>query len=78
MIDVKTAVGKAKQYGAQILGYNLKNLLVEKVELSDDGEYWYVTLGWDLDQLGIQRTYKLFKIRAADGEVISMKIRTVA
>ena len=84
MIDVKTAAKKAKEYAQEMYGGELPGLpmglpgvLLEEVERSDDGKFWYVTLGWDADRLGTKRTYKVFKIKADDGEVVSMKIRTL-
>lgn len=77
MIDVKTAVRLGEKYIRDIYGpFALNSLLVEEIELVDD--CWLVTFGWDTDRLGTQRTYKVLKVRASDGEVLSMKIRTVA
>jgi len=79
MIDVKEAVNIARDYLEMIYSTtSLRSLLVEEVELSENGNYWYVTFGWDLDMMGTQRTYKIFKISASDGEVLSMKIREVS
>jgi hypothetical protein len=84
VIDVKMAAKKAKEYAQEMYGgdflglpMGLPSVLLEEVERSDDGRFWYVTLGWDADRLGTKRIYKVFKIRADDGEVVSMKIRTL-
>jgi hypothetical protein len=87
MIDVKTAVQRAMDYAKEIFttpvpglsvpSLSLPSLLLEEVELSDDEKFWYVTLGWDVDRLGTRRIYKIFKVRAEDGKVISVKIRTM-
>jgi hypothetical protein len=80
MIDVKTAVDNAMNYAVTFYGEDWKfrsSLLVEEVELSDDEQFWYVTLGWDADRLGTSRIYKSFKVRADSGDVVAMKIRTL-
>ncbi|AFM23007.1 hypothetical protein [Desulfomonile tiedjei] len=81
MIDVKTAVDNAVNYAATLYGKGwaslVPGLLVEEVELSDDEQFWYVTLGWDADRLGTSRIYKSFKVRADSGDVVAMKIRTL-
>jgi hypothetical protein len=87
MIDVKTAVQQAMVYakdmftpavpGLSVPSLSLPGLLLEEVELSDDEKFWLVTLGWDADRLGTSRIYKIFKVRAEDGEVVSVKIRTL-
>jgi hypothetical protein len=83
MIDVKTAVQRAMLYAKDmfrpesVLSLYLPSLLLEEVELSDDEKFWLVTLGWDADRLGTSRIYKIFKVRAEDGEVVSVKIRTL-
>jgi hypothetical protein len=81
VINVKTAAYKAREYAKAMykddFPMGLPSVLLEEVELSDDGQFWYVTLGWDADRLGTKRIYKVFKIRADDGEVVSMKMRTI-
>jgi hypothetical protein len=60
------------------------NLRVEEIERSTD-DNWQVTIGYDTPGRGISsfgpnissRDYKTFKIRAEDGEIISMKIRSI-
>ncbi len=77
MIDVKQAVSIARAYLEALIGiHHMHSLLVEEVEIEED--CWNVTFGWDTDRVGTQRTYKVLKVRASDGEVLSMKIRTVA
>jgi hypothetical protein len=59
------------------------NVQLEEVELSDDGEYWFITLSYPLPpedsvlNFNFKRKYKVFKIDARTGEVKSMKIRKV-
>ena len=83
MIDVKKAVTAALTY-AQELGR--PGATLEEVERTEDDRYWLVTLGFarhlnDLSVLGGMRCdpdYKVFKVDAETGEVLSMKIRTAA
>jgi hypothetical protein len=91
-IDVKQAVTAASAYLSELFPKGeLHDLALEEVELSDDGQYWYVTMGFNrqlaiprarplrgLDGGGYtnaERVYKLIKVRASDGKPISMKIR---
>lgn len=87
MIDVKQAVDSAKKYAAQLLGDQYFTTL-EEVELSEDGPWWLVTLGFHSpttlggvkSAFGLPSTpifYKLFEINRESGEVRSMKIRQV-
>ena len=95
MIDAKLAVEVARAYLRSIqdiLDTPLNNLRLEEVELSEDDQYWLITLGYDnpnkpkeLSNLSLvspqlarlAREYKVFRIRSEDGEVKSMKIREV-
>ena len=67
------------------------NVMIEEVEESEDGAYWLVTLGYDVqrrlsrtagnlqDVFGPQvaRHYKVFKVDAKTGRIVSMKIRSI-
>lgn len=85
MLDVKEAAQRASEYFAGLFSdQNLSNVQLEEVELSDDGQYWLITLSYPVAlpeiapiQLINKRKYKLFKIDAKTGEVKSMKIRTL-
>lgn len=45
--DVKQAVDRARKFLLDVYeGEDLPNLRLEEVELSDDGQYWLVTLGF--------------------------------
>jgi len=47
MIDVKTAVRKGLQYVRDVYeGVELRNLALEEVRLSDDEQWWLVTVGF--------------------------------
>jgi hypothetical protein len=82
MLGVKQAVSAATTYAREIFG-SAKALTLEEVEKSPDGRYWMITLGIDekLSQIEVlggirpRRDYKIFKVDAASGEVLSMKIR---
>jgi hypothetical protein len=84
-LDVKHAAEIAIRYLTVLYDAQpLKNVRLEEVWLSEDEGYWYVTVGYDApdaaqDPLAAlrrpEREYKVFKIRAADGEVVEMKMR---
>ncbi len=90
MLDVKQAAQKASQYFAALYAeHSLSNVQLEEVELTEDGEYWLITLSYPTSRLtasGLNeqffartgpKEYKVFKIDAKTGEVKSMKIRKV-
>ena len=48
MIDVKTAVKNAMEYVAEIFGPDeVIDVRLEEVERSEDGRFWFVTVGFD-------------------------------
>lgn len=95
MIDARAAFESARVYIQNIqdvLNTPLDNLRLEEVELSEDDQYWLITLGYDnpnkpkdLSNLSLvapqlarlSREYKIFQIKSDNGEVKSMKIREV-
>jgi hypothetical protein len=85
-LDLKQAVAIALDYFRGLFpGLAQNNLMLEELEESEDGKYWLVTLGYDLEERlppmfggRITRAYKSFKIDNRTGRVLSMKIRTVA
>ena len=86
MISVKEAAINAYEYIKGIPGYEDKEeLLVEEVELTEDEKYWLITLGYPvIVASGVlfqpatrKKEYKLFKVNAETGEVLSMKIREI-
>lgn len=85
MIEVKQAAEAALAYFNELYEGGYHNLALEEVELSNDEEYWIITLGYNppatgftqLTGAGIKREYKQFKIDSTTGKVISMKIRNV-
>jgi hypothetical protein len=85
MLDVKEATQRASEYFGRLFadqGTLFTNVQLEEVELTDDGQYWLITLSYgpttSLTILGNPGTkYKVFKIDAGTGEVKSMKIRNL-
>jgi hypothetical protein len=93
MITVKEAAQSALDYLTDIYSsMELKDPMIEEVELSDDDKFWRITIGFlrpvestnlfgqpssKLLQKKYQKEYKLFEISIASGKVKAMKIRTV-
>jgi hypothetical protein len=85
MITVKEAAEKAAEYFTGLYHDQFTNVLLEEAERSQErtGHYWLITLGYDrpssLPQFARKspRAFKIFKVDARTGEVISMKIREV-
>jgi hypothetical protein len=84
VLDVREAAKRASEYfGALYSDNDPAKLRLEEVELTEDGQYWLITLSYP--RVGLAqlfgndgpREYKLFKIRADTGEVKSMKIRKI-
>lgn len=91
MIDVKQAAQSASSFVAGLYSdKTVSDVQLEEVELSEDGLYWLITLSFappaSLSQgssmfggvIPAQRQYKIFKITADTGEVLSMKIRELS
>lgn len=82
---MKQAVRIAHDYFRELYeGREVEDLRLEEVELSEMGDCWYVTLGFNEPSrragfagvLGVPpREYKVFKINAGSGAVQSMKMR---
>lgn len=84
MINVKEATDKAKDYLGSFFP-EAENVQLEEVELAAEKAYWLVTISFEgisnsvASSLLVGKTilYKVFKIDAKSGEVISMKIRDI-
>ncbi|MCC7206222.1 MAG: hypothetical protein IT323_02885 [Anaerolineae bacterium] len=50
MIDVKQAVKIARDYVTGLYGDEAENLMLEETEMSEDGRYWLITVGFDTKQ----------------------------
>lgn len=92
MIGVKEAAAAAERYARELYSdQEIRYLRLEEVEMSNDGRFWNITLGWTepeptrlpaaLSSVAVlhspQRVYKIFRVDAEKGEVRSMKIRDV-
>jgi len=84
MISAKDAAIAATRYFVEITGIS-SGVTVDEVELEQiDGEkYWMITLGHSDPggglpvPLGGRRHYKVLKVHAQTGEVLSMKMRDI-
>lgn len=84
MIDVTEATNKAREYLMAFFPDALK-VQLEEVELTSDKAYWLITLSYEGVSnsvassllVGKSLRYKLFKLDAESGELISMKIRDI-
>ena len=84
MINVKEATDKAKEH---LLAFfpDAEQVQLEEVELSGDKAHWLITLSYEGHSssvassmlVGRSLLYKIFKLDAKQGEVISMKIRNI-
>ncbi len=85
MIDVKQAAQSATVFFNELYRDQIAtNVLLEEVELIEDGKFWLITLSFELPPptfalgpLSVrgERQYKTFKVDAQSGQVLSMKIR---
>jgi hypothetical protein len=82
-ITAKMAAQAAAKYLQDLVAINNGHpITVEETELSEDGKYWLITLGFvpvnpSLGFLmsGGSKEYKSFEISVSSGQVKSMKIR---
>jgi hypothetical protein len=83
MIEAKQAAVNARDYYRQVTGYE-GYVSVEEVELEEEPlgkRFWMITLGFPPQYSSFQtfaREYKSFRVDAETGDVVSMKIRSVA
>jgi hypothetical protein len=82
MIEVRVATNAAVEYLKQFFP-DANNVQLEEIEISEDERFWTVTLSYeDNDRFGMaynrQKKYKIFKIDANSGGVLSMKIRELS
>jgi hypothetical protein len=79
MIEAKDAAYSAARYFTDITGYTEK-VTIEEVEFDDNTNCWLITVGYLAESEIIplvkrQKEYKVFKIDANNGDVLSMKMR---
>ncbi len=77
MIDVKEAAHIAISYFQDLYKDKYSIVTLEEVEYPVGKSYWLITIGYAKSEL-YDLKYKELKIHYQSGEVISMKIRTVA
>ena len=88
IIDVKAAARAAAAYVEQLFPHSARSAIsLEEVELSEDENHWLITLGFNVEQKDTAKApwtvsppkakYRIFKVDARTGRVISMKIRAV-
>lgn len=86
-MDAKEAVKAAKRYVAYLFeDEEIKDVGLEEIEF--DGDVWNVTLGFSRPWSGSlvgglaaganARDYRIVRVRASDGEVLSVKQRETA
>lgn len=74
MINAREAAESAAEYLKELK--NIYQASLEEIELSDDRAIWNVTLSYTSNNVFDQgENYKIFKVDAESGEVLSMKIR---
>ena len=75
MISAKQAAQKAAVYLQEIK--SVYDVSLEEIELSDNERYWLVTLSYSSNSLlsSNQEPWKIFKVDAETGKVLSMKSR---
>lgn len=82
MIDVKEATKRAKEHLVNFFP-DADEVQLEEVELTPDKAFWLVTLSYAGASnsvassllVGKSMRFKIFKLDAKTGEVISMKVR---
>lgn len=75
IISAKEAAGHASKYLADVKSIASYNIGLEEIELSEDKKYWLITLSHPKGYIGSVMDYKIFKVDAYTGKVLSMKIR---
>jgi hypothetical protein len=90
VVDAKKAAQLASKYFKSLLP-EVSDFSLEEVELSEDGNFWLITLGFTAKKselvpansfatlLGTppRTKFKVFKVDARTGKVVSMKIRAL-
>lgn len=85
MIEVNDATNIAAEYLKKLFP-DANNMQLEEVEISEDEKFWNVTLSYEYYDpanpsamlFNRKRKYKIFRINANTGDVLSMKIRELS
>jgi hypothetical protein len=84
-LEVKKAVDQARGYLSDILQVPVSQVLLEEVELSEDQQFWLITFSYPAPDgspfaavVGGGRAYKVVKLQADTGKLVSVKIRSLA
>ena len=86
LVNVKAAVELARGYLSEVLQVPSSQMLLEEIELSDDQQFWLITLSFPGARFSpvevmaglANREYKIVKLRTDTGDLVSIKIRTLA
>jgi len=76
-LTAKEAAEVAAKYLAELRDMDRLDISIEEIELSSDEMYWLITLGHPRSYLGTAKDYKVIKVDAKTGEVISMKMKNI-
>jgi len=77
LLTAKEAAEVAAKYLAELRDMDRLDISIEEIELSSDEMYWLITLGHPRTFIVPSKDYKVIKVDAKTGEVISMKMRIV-
>ncbi len=85
VVDFKEAAQKALSHFRDVMqDAAYQNICVEEIEKSEDGQFWFVTIGYDAPTndssyalSSTVRRYKVFKVDILTEEVVSMKVRNL-
>jgi hypothetical protein len=84
-LDVKKAVELVRGCLSDVLQIPAQQLLLEEVELSENQQFWLITLSYPGPApspaeffISQNRAYKVVKLQADTGQMVSIKIRTLA
>lgn len=78
MLEAKEAAQTAMKYFVDLIGPGPADISLEELEWSEENRQWVITLGYnEASGLGLgQRKYKVLRVEAETGRVVSMKART--
>ena len=87
-LDVRAAVQAAQQFASNLFPSFHYRASLEEIEKTEDGKFWLVTLGFEPVKTGPGKSlndilnppkerFKIFKVSAKNGAVVSMKMRPV-